>query len=182
MQSIPITYLDLPSLSGHGGDAGHNCGTTGEGGEGEGGSGRELAHASRMLGLDPVAVGGDRENSRTVALPPSLSVVNLNISTLLLTKVTRPRSSRAAGLVSCCTRCGCSQRIPRDLATGGQRGITRRRGQRWIGHRGTCTVLLVQYSIGTRSTSTVLVGTEVRSHFTAQRNTVPPTTDTQARN
>ena len=42
----------MPSL-GHGGDAGHNCGTAGEGGEGEGGSGRELAHASRMLGLDP---------------------------------------------------------------------------------------------------------------------------------
>ena len=44
----------MPSL-GHGGDAGHNCGTAGEGGEGEGRSGRELAHASRMLGLDPVA-------------------------------------------------------------------------------------------------------------------------------
>ena len=64
----------MPSL-GHGGDAAHNCGhnccTAGEGGEGEGGSGRELAYASRMLGLDPVAAGGDRENSTMVALPPS---------------------------------------------------------------------------------------------------------------
>ena len=32
---------------------------------------RELAHTSRVLGLDPVAAGGDGENSRTVALPPS---------------------------------------------------------------------------------------------------------------
>ena len=31
----------MPSL-GHGGDAGHDCGTAGEGGEGEGGSGHEL--------------------------------------------------------------------------------------------------------------------------------------------
>ena len=62
MQSIQISYMPS-SLIGHGGDAGHNCGTAGEGGEGEGGSGRELAHASRMLGLDPVAAGGDDENS-----------------------------------------------------------------------------------------------------------------------
>ena len=60
----------MPSL-GHGGDAGHDCGTAGEGGEGEGGSGRELANASRMLGLDAVAAGRDGEKSITVALPPS---------------------------------------------------------------------------------------------------------------